>query len=366
MRALVCVIAAAIGLAAQPALAQADRTAAAFWKGVQASCDASAATPTSELGRRIAQAAIGEFALFDGHKIDANGRAFHFGLTAAEQEKEKKEDGGSRPASGDHPGWRQVMKYWQTLYGKDAADMVEVLGYSGASTSAQEAQSPTLLRPSATDLLHAADGVSDPDTREALREAVWRAAIVDTPWSAAFVSYVIRKAGVTASAFEYSNAHRAYIYDAFATSAAELAGKVGDRLYRACPLGTTKPRIGDLLCNQREPALADDSDEAVRERIRAELSVGPDVRTVRRAHCEVVAYIDAPARKMYTIGGNVEQGIAARKLNLRRRDFKFSATQKGHCSGGEWTLPQSTAHTPDTDDKCSLNDRNWFVLLQLR
>jgi hypothetical protein len=365
MRALVCVIAAAIGLAAQSAPALADGTAAMFWKGVQASCDASAAKPASDLGRRIAQAAIDELALFDGHKIDSNGRLFHFGLTAAEQEKDK-EDGGNSPASTDHPGWRQVMKYWQALYGKDAGDMVEVLGYSGASTPAQQTQNPTLLRPSATDLLHAADGVSDPDTREALREAVWRAAIVDTPWSAAFVSYVIRKAGVPASAFEFSNAHRAYIYDAFATSAAELAGTAALRAYRACPLGTTKPRVGDLICNQREPALANDSDMAVRERIRSELGVGPDVRTVRRTHCEIVAHIDAPARKMYTIGGNVEQGVAARKLSLRRRDFKFSATQKGHCGGGEWTLPPSSSHAPDTDDKCSLNDRKWFVLLQLR
>ena len=52
-----------------------------------------------------------------------------------------------------------------------------------------------------------------------------RAAIIDTPWSAAFVSYVIRQSGVAANAFQFSNAHRAYIYDAFATSAAELTNE---------------------------------------------------------------------------------------------------------------------------------------------
>ena len=70
MRALVCVIAAVIGLAAQPALAQADRSAAAFWKSVQATCDATAAKPASELGQRIAQIAIDEFTHFDGHQVD--------------------------------------------------------------------------------------------------------------------------------------------------------------------------------------------------------------------------------------------------------------------------------------------------------
>ena len=40
MRAPVCAIVAAIGLAAHPAFAQADRAAPTFWKTVQAACDA--------------------------------------------------------------------------------------------------------------------------------------------------------------------------------------------------------------------------------------------------------------------------------------------------------------------------------------
>src|SRR5262249_55069220 len=146
---------------------------------------------------------------------------------------------------------------------------------------------------------------------------------------------------------------------------AELTNAAGDGLYRACPL-TTKPRAGDLICSQREPALADASDVAVRERIRTELDGGAGARSVRRTHCEVVAYIDARARKMYTIGGNVSQAVTARKLNLRR-DSKFSAAQKGNCGG--WSLPHPSAYPPPAQnlaDKCSLNDKKWFVLLQLR
>ena len=37
--------------------------------------------PLDELGRRIAQTAIGEFTRFGGHQIDSNGRLFSFGLT---------------------------------------------------------------------------------------------------------------------------------------------------------------------------------------------------------------------------------------------------------------------------------------------
>jgi hypothetical protein len=196
-----------------------------------------------------------------------------------------------------------------------------------------------------------------------------RAAIVDTSWSAAFVSYVIRQSGAAANAFRSANAHSVYIYDAFAASLAEPANAAGERLYRACPLATTRPRAGDLICNQREPAFADAGEEAVRERIRADLHGGGPARSIRRTHCEVVAHVDAQARKLYTIGGNVNQAVAARKLNLRA-DLKFSAAQKGRCGGaGHWTLPQGAAETPHgaaPAHKCSLNDKKWFVLLQVR
>jgi len=363
MRALVCAIVAAIGLSAQPAFAQPDRTAAAFWKTVQATCNATAAKPSSDLGQRIAQTAIDEFTRFGGHRIDSSGRLFRFGLTEAEHEEE---DGGNRPASLDHLGWWQVMKYWRALYAADPADKLEVRGYRDASTLTQETQAAALLRTTAARLLRAAESETDPAEREILREAALRAAIIDTPWSAAFISYVVRQAGTPAGAFRFANAHRAYIYDAFAASMAEPTNEAGERLYRACPLGTTKPRSGDLICHHRESALADLSDQAVRERIRAELASGTNTRSVRRTHCEVVASIDARARKMYTIGGNVLQAVTARKLNLRR-GLKLSAAQKGHCGGSaQWNLPQAAGQTPHAPGKCSLNDRKWFVLLQLR
>src|SRR6478672_1783817 len=366
MRVLASVFIAVIGIATQPAFAQADRAAAAFWKSVQATCDATAAKPAGEIGQRIARAAIDEFTQFGGHQVDANGRLFHFGLTEAEHEED---DGGDRAASVGRLGWWQVMKYWRALFGNDTADSLEVQGYRDASTVTKETQTAAILRSSAGRLLRAAEAEPDPETREVLREAALRAAIIDTPWSAAFISYVVRQAGVGVTAFKFGNAHRTYIYDAFAASTAEPANEAGDRLYRACPLTATKPRPGDLVCQQREPSLADASEEAVRERVRSELGGSASARTVRRTHCDVVASVDAKARKVYVIGGNVLQSITAKKLNLRR-DLKFSAAQQGHCGGaGAWTLPQASGQPPGGaghHEKCSLNDKKWFVLLQLR
>ena len=368
MRAAICVLVAAIALAAPPAFAQDQPSAAAFWKAVQARCDATAKKPASELGRRIAQTAIDEFAHFDGHKIDTNGRLFHYGLTEAEQAAEH---AGERPTQVGELGWWRVMKYWHSLYGDAIGDKLEVRGYRDASTATDQTQTTTLLTPDVGDLLRAADGVTDADLREAMREAILRAAIIDTPWSAAFISYVVKQAGATAEAFQFSNAHRAYIYDAFATDAAEQTDKSDARAYRACPLATTRPRAGDLICFQRERTLTDASDEAVRERIRAEIAAGdPAKYSVRSTHCDVVASIDVPARKMYVIGGNFLDSVTAKKLSLRR-SLKFSGEQKGHCGGpGHWTLPPPSAGTvqeePHPAETCSLSDKKWFVLLQLR
>jgi hypothetical protein len=362
MRAFICAMVAA-GLAAQPAFAQDGRAAAPFWKSVQSACDATARKPVSELGHHIAQAAIDEFNHFGGHEIDSDGRIFHFGLTEAEHEED---DGGSAKSSLGRLGWWQVWKYWRALYGDKAASMVEVRGYNDASTSTQDDQSTEVLRPSADDLLRAVDGLSDAPTREVVRESIIRSAIVDTSWSAAFISYVVKQAGVAPDLFQFSNAHRAYIYDAVATSAAEVAKTTDPHIYRACPLGSTKIRVGDMICTQRESKLADMSDADVRERIRGELSGDPAARSIRRTHCEVVAYVDAGARKVYSIGGNVNQAVAVRKMNLRR-DLKFSEAQGERCGGpGHWTLPPAAGEKPHVEGKCSLNDKKWFVLLQLR
>src|SRR5205085_9503104 len=135
--------------------------------------------------------------------------------------------------------------------------------YRDASGSTEETQQAAVLRTSAADLLRLAESVADPDLREILREAALRAAIVDTSWSAAFISYVIRQSGVAPNGFKFANAHRVYIYDAFAASAAELKADASDGIYRACPLTTTIPRVGDLICEQREAALANASEGAV-------------------------------------------------------------------------------------------------------
>src|SRR5258706_861639 len=135
MHTSVCAIVAAIGLAAQPAFAQANRTAMKFWNGVQVTCNVTAAKAPTELGQRIAQTAIDEFTRFGGHQIDSDGRLFHFGLTEAEHEED---DGGNPLAPLGHFGWWQVMKYWRGLFCSDATREALGTGYPDCPPPAQE------------------------------------------------------------------------------------------------------------------------------------------------------------------------------------------------------------------------------------
>jgi hypothetical protein len=357
LRIIVCMAVATFALASG-ACAQ-ERSAAAFWKGVQAHCDATAGKPSSDVGKRIAQSAVDEFSQFSGHQIDVNGRLSAFGLLGAENEKG---DGSGNPPKLGQLAWWRVMKYWRSLYPDDAPSKLEVRGYADAAKAANDKDTADLIRTTGERLLKAAENEPDPETREILREMAWRTVALDTPWSAAFISYVLKQAGVAPNAFQFSNAHRAYIYDAFATNAAETNKETADHIYRACPALATRPRAGDLICDHRETAFADVSEPAMRERIRGELAGGTDARTVRKSHCEVVAFVDARKRRMYTIGGNVLQGVTVRALPLRR-NLKLAA-QKSKCTGR--TLPKTAADLPRLNDTCSFNDKKWLALLQLR
>jgi hypothetical protein len=82
----------------------------------------------------------------------------------------------------------------------------------------------------------------------------------------------------------------------------------------------------------------------------------------------VVAHVDARVRKMYTVGGNIANAVTVRQLKLRH-GLKFAIAQQGKCRKNDWRLPEtagSPARASHPREQCSLNDRKWFVLLQLR
>ena len=395
MRTATFTVIVAAGLCSATAMAQ-PADPKPLWPRVQKVCDRTADTMPNEIATRIAQTALDEHYRFGGHQVDANGRLFRFGLVEAEQEESDGDDDEAR--LGDL-GWWQVLKYWRALHGSNArvAARLRVWGYEEASASRNddkpdaaggdhaplhgETAVADAIKIPAAYLIKLGKHAEDQDTAEVLRESAFRAAIVDNPWSAAFISYVVKIAALgdtpnlphvqdfSKTRFPFSSAHRHYIFAAFKSSMADAAigqNAPGDaHFYRACPLSTTKPRIGDLICYHREPSLSAAGDGAVRDRILSEALSGQSETSVSRNHCDVVVHIDRKAQKMYVVGGNVQQSVTVKKLRLRR-DLKFADNRNG-C--GDWTLPPPSKGTPvgpGLMQNCSLNEKKWFVLLQMR
>ncbi|NVE01157.1 DUF2272 domain-containing protein [Massilia sp. BJB1822] len=69
---------------------------------------------------------------------------------------------------------------------------------------------------------------------------------VQTPWSAVFVSWLMRKAGAAPGEFKASNAHSRFVYWAIQN----LKNNAG--LFRAYPLADYAPKVGDIIQNNRD------------------------------------------------------------------------------------------------------------------
>jgi hypothetical protein len=300
--------------------------------GLGACTPASSANP---LGVRIAEAALAEHAEFNGHRINARGHLWRAG--SAESETELLHDPGSGLPDDSRPGrfvWRRVWEYWLTLASHVEGEALsrKVIAVPGLLDNPASTERPREIR--LRDLLsHMPD--EDPAMEAAFREAAVRAALNDSPWSAAFISYLMDRAGLTDQQFRYSSAHWQYIKRAFE----EPEGYA----YRACDPRKTTPAIGDLLCFSRGSSPLKDF-AAWREAVASPFFSAA-------AHCEAVTEVDLPALKISTVGGNVIQSIAMRKLNLN----EASAL--------------SDIHHPDAvmqGRRQNLNREYWGVLLQLK
>ncbi|MEV5961055.1 phage tail tip lysozyme [Kribbella sp. NPDC051952] len=114
------------------------------------------------------------------------------------------------------------------------------------------------------------------------------------PWSAVFISYVMRTAGATG--FNYSSAHRAYIA---AARKNRLDGNTSNPFwaYRATEIA---PQVGDLVCASRESGVTYDN-----------IGNGRPWKT----HCDVVT--EVRPGQIRVIGGNVSQTVGEKLLRTR-------------------------------------------------
>jgi hypothetical protein len=136
-------------------------------------------------------------------------------------------------------------------------------------------------------------GVGITVTDAQMRSAAYQAA---HPWSAVFISYVMRTAGAGPS-FAYSPAHQTYVR---AARRNRLDGVTSNPFwaYRADEI---VPRVGDLVCASRSSSGATYD------------NIGD--KQVRPTHCDVVTEV-RPGR-IRVIGGNVGQTVGEKLLTTR-------------------------------------------------
>jgi hypothetical protein len=338
-----------LALAIVPALAaplpgRAQPLPAAEAAAIGRHCAETARQPLSPTAIAIAAAAATEHQNFGGHVIDRDGRMQRFGAVEADAWRDE--------TAGRGVPWRQVIRYWETL-GTIGEGPLQVRRYPGIERDAAAAGGGDLVP--LVRLLERLRAADMPEAeRETLAQAALRAAAVDIPWSAAFVSHVVLTAGVARARFTAAIAHLDYVAEAARRSRDEAAGMPAGAFYRACDPRRTPMRPGDLLCLHRHPPAdlpAPDIRTGLFGVLAAALARGE--RPVWNLHCDIVVARDDRRRTATVIGGNVLQSVARRDIPTDRRGALAPLRRRPACFEDR---------APGT--LCRPEGAPWFVLLQ--
>jgi len=126
----------------------------------------------------------------------------------------------------------------------------------------------------------------------------WEAPDDTPPWSAAFISALMRRAGFGEREFAFSDTHADYV----------VAARDGRRsAYEAVPTPATA-QPGDLICATRQVHPGD--------AMPATLAAVRGGAGATAMHCDLVVAVDAAANRLDAIGGNVQQAVARSRVTL--------------------------------------------------
>lgn len=307
----------------------------AIWLGVlawaniaQAQGDLCARKIPQTPAEYAAQLACQEHRLWREPYINADGQLIKIG--PMEAERDTLIDGS--------PAWRRVQHYWQNSVG---------LG----------------------DLFRGQTPPCYPDV--ALNDALTRTQIVDTPWSGAFISYLMRMAGFSDTQFHFTDGHIRYIKRAYA---AEVKSHIGwghteanadpnAFAFRLRDPLTTPLQVGDLLCYVRESqhifGVAG---------FRKWLKTHYNDEQSLKSHCDIV--VDVTKTRAYSVGGNVVQAVTMRELALNARGAlseKYTLpTRSGSWPTAVWDADDMPICRVDSQTQDNMNQHDWVALLRYR
>lgn len=117
------------------------------------------------------------------------------------------------------------------------------------------------------------------------------------PWSAAFVSWVMRTAGLPSSLFPPADAHRDYLVPLIA----QAQGNPG-AVWVPHPIREYSPKPGDLICANRGRGFYGEVAEELPQTLNPKL------------HCDIV--VEIQGQSLQAIGGNVRNSVSKTLLTL--------------------------------------------------
>lgn len=304
-------------------------------------CAATAVQPARDprIGQAVAQAQR-QHVLFGGQRINRAGGIVKVGFHEGEFDRLPRET---------TPTWQRVADFWTTLdselpstFRSPEGGLVrirELLGHIDAGHDAP------------------ADSGLDARQRRAVESAFLRSALIDHPWSATFISFLMKTSGFGAGEFAFSDSHVDYVDQAVLASDAEARGAATDYAYRSCDIATTPPRPGDLICHTRAGSSGIDQHADLLHRL-AQRRLLP-WRLPFPMHCDIVTRADENGNAtLEAIGGNVFQSVTLRMMTLDDRKTLsrsyFPAQAPLDCEPG--------------NEGCAdnLSQRPWVMLLQAR
>ena len=230
------------------------------------------------------------------------------------------------------PAWQRVLHYWQSSVGVQ-----------------------DLFRHSAV------PKYADPS----LNNAVTRTQIIDTPWSGAFISYVMKQAGMSEEEFHFADGHIRYIKPAFAQIFEPDRIDATDThhapyIWRPQNPYTTSLQTGDLLCYVR-----DDKRVLGVQGFWDWMGVHYKDEVSLKTHCDIVVGVQQTHKQKiaYMVGGNVVQSVTMRALRLTGRGALSAQHQLPNASEQEAQKLANKNCNSNTSKACS-SRQDWVVLLR--
>lgn len=271
-------------------------------------CDIPPRYGLSETAKAIVRSACDEHRLWYRPFIDRDGRIASLGVTEAENE---------HLADNGLIAWQRVAGYWRE------SGTLSAMGAIPGATSCMQA---------------AGNRYTDSDCR---------AFLIDNPWSAAFISWVMTRASVPG--FTRSPRHIDYIRAAY-------QGGAGASPYRLADPASEKPAPGDMLCFLRDRSSTLNYSGLVQ-------ALGSSGAGHWKSHCEVVIGANMGGdRTLYLLGGNVANSVVMRKLTLDRTGL-LELPRPGSTPPSSSAVENSCS--PGHEEECNLNRQDWAALLKL-